>query len=284
MANEQDEKHRRPRGVRDGSADRRAVHPEGGEPEVPKDQRVVDSEVHKVHDDADKLRRLRVPRRAKGGRREEDDEEGGDRKEDRRDEGRGEVEDLLRRGERGRDERSEEDSHEHHGDREEDARHEALEEEVLRLPGVLCTDGPRDEGNGAGGDTDHHSGREEDQVHATPQCGDVRDPEATHHDEVDRPREDLEEVRDDHGPCEVEDGPPEEAGRAREESHARPLSRGPAINVSSVKVQVWVPLTTPPRPWLKRSSRAWKKRGKMRWKWRKKRMRRRKREQKLRKQ
>ena len=33
---------------------------------------------------------------------------------------------------------------------------------------------------------------------------------------------------------------------------------------------------------MKRSSRAWKKRGKMRWKWRKKRMSRRKREQKMR--
>ena len=67
-------------------------------------------------------------------------------------------------------------SDEHHRYRDQQARDEALEEEVVRLLSVLRPDGPCDQGDGPGGDADHHRAREEDQVHAAPQCGDVRDP------------------------------------------------------------------------------------------------------------
>src|SRR3972149_6530819 len=231
VVGEEPEEEHRPDEVRDRRADRGPADAEGGEAEVPKDERVVDREVQNVLDDSDLEWGLRVARRAEGRVRDEDHEEERDgEKEDPDIIGR-QVADVLRRRERRDDVLREEDPDEEEWDREQRARDEALEQEVVCLPGLLRTGGSGDERDRPCGDPDHHGEREEHEVSADSNGSGFRDADAADHYEIDRRCEDLEKVRDDDGPREVQNCPPEAPRFAREETHAAANS-ATAINIT----------------------------------------------------
>src|SRR5712692_636906 len=110
-----------------------------------------------------------------------------------------------------------EDEPEHgEGDRQEGAEDEALLEHVVRLLEVVGPDRARDEGDRARGDADHHAEKEEDELGPEPDRpdGGVRfRAQVPDHDQVDRRREGLEQVRDHDGPGELEHGHPPEVHR-----------------------------------------------------------------------